>query len=142
MASLPLHYIDLRAFSYATESDNRVETALRAFLPADYPIEKTENTGFHGDPIVVLTTRVDNADDMRYVLNQIRTGDAIDTVIQELDERVDENCSLFLQFDKQDAYQGMISLGTGIILRAKVEAYPARKETAIENARAVLTDSH
>lgn len=141
MASLPLHYIDLRTFSYATEADDRVETALRTFLPDEYPIDSSENTGYHGDRILVFTTRVENADDMRYVLDRVLTCDAIDSVIRELDERVDENCSLFLQFDKQQAYQGVIKLGDGIRVRAKVEAYPARKETAVENARAVLTQS-
>ena len=35
MATVPLHYVDLRTFCYATEDDQRVETALRTFLPED-----------------------------------------------------------------------------------------------------------
>lgn len=139
MASVPLHYIDLRAFKYATEDEARVEAALRRFLPDEFPLERTENEGYHGDLIVVLSTRVENADDMRHVLAQLRECDAIEQITAELDERVDENCSLFLQFDKQAAYQSQVVLGQGIMLRAKVEAYPAKKSTAVENARELLT---
>ncbi|MDY6819828.1 MAG: RNA-binding protein [Halobacteriales archaeon] len=139
MASVPLHYIDLRAFSYATEDEERVRRALRTFLPEEYDIDREETEGHHGDRIVVLSTRVENADDIRHVLEQVRRLDSLETVRTELDDRVDENCSLFLQFDKQAAYRGEVTLGSGIMLRAKVEAYPARKEAAVENARSVLT---
>jgi RNA binding exosome subunit len=61
-------------------------------------------------------------------------------VIAELDERVDENCSLFLRLDKQAAFGGDVRLGEGITLRSKVEAYPAKRETAVENAREALTE--
>ncbi|MFB6174060.1 MAG: RNA-binding protein [Halobacteriales archaeon] len=135
MSSVPFHYIDLRTFAYATEAEGRVEAALRRFLPEEFGIERTEGEGHHGDPIVVLSTRVETADDMRHVLDAVSELDDIDRVLDELDERVDENCSLFLQFDKQAAYRGEVALGDGITLRAKVEAYPARKEAAVENAR-------
>lgn len=139
MPSIPFHYIDLRAFSYATEDEERVRRALRTFLPEEFEIEREETEGHHGDRIVVLSTRVENADDIRHVVAQVRRLDTLGTVNEELDERVDENCSLFLQFDKQAAYRDEVTLGTGIMLRAKVEAYPARKEAAVENARSVLT---
>ncbi len=141
MASVPLHYIDLRTFKYATEDEARVEAAIRRFLPEEFPVERTNNEGYHGDLIVVLSTRVENADDMRYVLAQLRECDEIDRITDELDERIDENCSLFLQFDKQAAYQSRVALGQGIMLRAKVEAYPAKKTTAVDNAHELLTAS-
>ncbi len=138
MGAVPLHYIDLRTFSYATEDEQRVERAIRTFLPEDYPLERDVSTGHHGDRIVLLSTRVDNADDMRYVLDTVLACNEIDRITAELDKRVDEDCALFLQFDKQAAYRGEVELGRGILFRAKVEAYPARKEAAIENARGIL----
>jgi RNA binding exosome subunit len=136
MGSIPLHYVDLRAFRYVTEDEDRVERALRAFLPEEYPIDRAESEGHHGDRIVVLSARVDNADDVRVVLNRVRGS--IGTVHDELDQRVTDDCELFLTFDKAAAYRGDVRLGDGIRLRAKVEAYPAKRETAVENARAVL----
>ncbi|MEF8831302.1 MAG: RNA-binding protein [Halobacteriales archaeon] len=140
MAAVPFHYVDLRAFCYATEDDARVETALRTFLPEEYSIERTETEGHSGDRILVLSTRVDNADDVRVVLDAL--ADLPDGTLRrlraELDERVDDNASFFVRLDKQAAFAGEVELGDGITLRAKVEAYPSTKENAVENAREAL----
>jgi len=138
MPRVPFHYIDLRTFCYATEDDKRVEAALRAFLPEDFEIDRMENTGHHGDRIVVLSARVETADGMRHVLDRLAELDAIDRVMDELDERVDDNCSFFLRLDKQAAFRDEVELGDGITLRAKVEAYPAKHAAAVENAREAL----
>ena len=142
MPKLPLHYVDLRAFCYATEDDERVERALRTFLPEEFPIERAETEGHYGDRILVLSTRVENADDIRHVLDAVGELEAaeLERMHEELDERVDENCSLFLRFDKQSAYKGEVAFGDGITFRAKVEAYPAKKDAAVENAGDVLPE--
>jgi len=138
MPRVPFHYIDLRTFCYATEDEKRVEEAIRAFLPEEFELDRMENTGHHGDRIVVLSARVENADAMRHVLDRLAELDEIDRVLDELDERVDDNCSFFMRLDKQAAFQDEIRLGSGITLRAKVEAYPAKHEAAVENAREAL----
>ena len=138
MPRVPFHYIDLRTFCYATEDEKRVEAAIRAFLPEEFALDRMENTGHHGDRIVVLSARVETADAMRHVLDRLAELDAIDRVMAELDERVDDNCSFFMRLDKQAAFQDEIRLGDGITLRAKVEAYPAKHEAAVENAREAL----
>jgi hypothetical protein len=139
MSSVPFHYVDLRTFAYATEDEKRVERALRAFLPAEFEVERETTSGFHGDRIAVLSARVGNADDVRRVLSRLAELPDVDAVLADLDERVDEDCSLFLRLDKQAAFRDEIRLGSGISLRAKVEAYPAKRETAVENAREALT---
>jgi RNA binding exosome subunit len=138
MAEVPFHYIDLRAFCYATEDDKRVEQALRTYLPEEFEIERATSEGHHGDRILVLSARVENADEMRHVLSKVAELPDVETLLDELDDRVDENCSLFLRLDKQSAYRGAAELGEGITFRAKVEAYPAEKEKAVENARETL----
>ena len=107
-------------------------------LPEDYEIERAVNRGHHGDRIVVFSARVDNADDVRHVLRQLSDLPDIEQVIDELDERVDDNCSFFLRLDKQAAFKGRVDRGEGITLRAKVEAYPAKQPAAVENAREAL----
>ncbi|MFC7042734.1 RNA-binding protein [Halonotius sp. GCM10025705] len=138
MPRVPFHYIDLRTFCYATEDEKRVEEALRHFLPEEFEIDRVENTGHHGDRIVVLSARVETADGMRVVLDRLAALDSIDRVLEELDERVDDNCSFFLRIDKQAAFNGLVRLGEGITLRAKVEAYPAKHEKAVANAREAI----
>lgn len=138
MPRVPFHYIDLRTFCYATEDEKRVEDALRTFLPDEFEIDRVENEGHHGDRIVVLSARVETADEMRYVLDRLGELDRLDEVVDELDDRVDDNTSLFLRLDKQAAFRGESRRGPGITLRAKVEAYPAKKEAAVENAEEAL----
>jgi len=139
VAHVPFHYVDLRAFAYATEDEKRVETALRSLLPEDATLERTESVGHHGDRIVVLSARIEVADGMRHVLSRLAELDSIDRVRDELDQRVDDNCALFMRLDKQAAFRGDVRLGHGITLRAKVEAYPAKKAAAVENARETLS---
>ena len=69
MPRVPFHYIDLRTFCYATEDEKRVEDALRALLPEEFELDRMENTGHHGDRIVVLSARVETADEMRHILD-------------------------------------------------------------------------
>ncbi len=138
MPRVPFHYVDLRTFAYATEDEKRVEQALREFLPEDAEIDRVENVGHHGDRIVILSARVETADGMRHVLDRLADLDEIDRVLDELDERVDEKCALFLRLDKQAAFRGQVRLGPGITLRSKVEAYPAKQAAAVENARETL----
>ncbi len=139
MASVPFHYIDLRAFCYATEDDQRVEDALEAYLPDEAEIERMESEGHLGDRIIILSARVEKADEMRHILGKLRELNDIEQVRGELDQRVDDNCSFFISLDKQAAYRDEVRLGQGITLRAKVEAYPAKKEAAVENAKEALS---
>jgi RNA binding exosome subunit len=135
MPAVPLHYVDLRAFCYATEDDQRVEAALRTFLPEGAELDRAESAGHHGDRILVVSARVERADEMRHVLDRLAELDDVDSVVEELDERVDDNCAFYLTLDKQAAFNGEIRRGDGITFRSKVEAYPAKREKAVANAR-------
>ncbi|MFB6107667.1 MAG: RNA-binding protein [Haloplanus sp.] len=139
MSNVPFHYVDLRTFCYETEDEKRVESALRAFLPEETELDRATSTGHHGDRILVLSARLENADDVRYVLDRLTELPDFDAVLDELDDRVAEDCSFYLTFDKQAAFRGEMRRGDGITLRAKVEAYPAKREAAVENAREALT---
>jgi RNA binding exosome subunit len=137
MSGVPFHYVDLRAFCYVTEDEQRVAGALRALLPEETEIERAESEGHHGDRILVLSARVETADAVRTVLSSVADLEDAElrAVREQLDERVTENCTFFLTLDKQAAFRGEVALGDGITLRAKVEAYPAKQPAAVENAR-------
>lgn len=136
---MEFHYTDLRGFCYATEDEERVERALRHYLPEEYPVERETNEGHHGDEIVVLSARVDNADDVRHVMEKVLEAGERDRIIDEIGERVDDDCSFHLRLDKQEAYSGISALGEGLHLRAKVEAYPAKRAKAVEAVRRSLS---
>lgn len=136
---MEFHYTDLRAFCYETEDQKRVETALRHYLPEEYPVDMERTEGHHGDEIGVLSTRVDNADDVRHVMGCVLEAGDSERIIEEIEQRVDEDCSFHLRLDKQGAFEGESALGDGIHLRAKVEAYPAKRQKAIEAVRRSLS---
>ena len=138
MPRIPFHYVDLRTFCYETEQVTRVERALRTFLPEEFEVTRTQSEGHHGDRIVVLSARVENADGVRYVLSRLAGLPEFERLLDELDDRVTDNTELFLRLDKQAAFGGRVRRGDGITLRAKVEAYPATKDAAVENAREAL----
>lgn len=138
MPKIPLHYVDLRTFCYATEDEKRVEQALRTFLPEEFELERVENEGHYGDRILVFSARVETADEIRHVLSRVADLEEFETLIGELDQRVTDNTELYLTLDKQAAFNGEVRRGDGITFRAKVEAYPATKEAAVENAQEVL----
>ena len=142
MPKIPLHYVDLRTFCYVTEDEKRVEQALRTFLPEEFEVDRAESEGHYGDRILVLSARVERADEVRHVLSKLADLEDFDRLIEELDDRVTENTELFLTLDKQAAFNEEIRLGDGITFRAKVEAYPAKKEKAVENAEEVLERLH
>ncbi|PSQ10917.1 hypothetical protein BRC93_07385 [Halobacteriales archaeon QS_5_70_15] len=162
MPSVPLHYVDLRAFCYATEDEKRVEGALRTFVPGPaapdtdgdsgesggddakgaegefVELDREVTEGFHGDRILVLSVRLERAAQVRYALSKLAEARDFERLLAELDDRVDDNTALFVQLDKQAAFRGDVRLGEGITFRAKVEAYPAKREKAVENARETL----
>lgn len=133
MASVPFHYIDLRAFCYVTEDDRRVADALRRFLPEECELNRATSEGHHGDRILVLSARVENADDVRVVLDALGDlpPDQREQLGCERDDRVSDDCSFFLTLDKQAAYGGAVRLGEGITFRGKIETYPATRERAL-----------
>ncbi|MDZ7688698.1 MAG: RNA-binding protein [Halobacteriales archaeon] len=137
--TVEFHYIDLRAFCYATEDEERVERAMRHYLPDECNVERETSEGHHGDEIVVLSARVENADDVRHVMDKVLEAGERERIVDEIGERVDDDCSFHLRLDKQEAYSGVSALGEGLHLRAKVEAYPAKREKAVEAVQRSLS---
>ncbi|HTX44549.1 MAG TPA: RNA-binding domain-containing protein, partial [Methanocella sp.] len=62
-------------------------------------------------------------------------GADLEELMKELPERVTDNCDFYLKLSKQDAYLGdarLMYAEDAIALRAKVEAYPAKKQIALK----------
>ncbi|MFW5965754.1 MAG: RNA-binding protein [Halodesulfurarchaeum sp.] len=132
---LPVHYVDLRAFCYATESEDRVREALRTVLPEDAEIDVSTGEGHHGDPIRILSARIETADRIEAIFDRLSSGLEFSSIRDELEQRLDDNNAVYLTLEKQKAARGTVAQGDGITLRAKIEAYPASRDRALENAR-------
>ena len=140
MAAVPLHYLELRAFCYATEDESKVREALETVGSSAMEFEREVTEGHYGDRIVILSTTIESTDEITSVLEGLTAVPGFDRVITGLPEYVDEDCTFFLRLDKQRAFQGELRLGEGIHVRGKIEAYPAKREAAITNLREALLE--
>ncbi len=137
-----IHYITLRAKASATESEDRVRTALSIFL-FDDEIEIINTEGHFGNPITIFLVRIKGKDCSRFIefIKEKLPGQELDRLREELDERMDEDCSLHIRFDKQAAYKGIVQLATTtdtIAAEIKIKAYPAKQTKAIEVAEKIF----
>ncbi len=144
MASVPVHHVDVRAFCYATEICDRVQSALEVIYPVeddDGPaFTRRETSGHYGDPIEVFELSLSRSTHCEAVIDRILDRGDPSTIRAELPNRVTDDCDLYLRFDKQRAYSDrQLVLGDGIEVRIKLEAYPAEKHAAIDNFEEYLT---
>ncbi len=147
-----IHYIYLRTSAQATEDPEKVRSALKLLLPPpglsakkdSTMVHETITTGYHGNPIIIMEAELNRNKDCQYVFDHIREhlGSAgISRLAAELENRVDHDCSLYIRFNKQEAYLGKLMTTTksdSILVRIKIKAYPANPEKAIQIARSLL----
>lgn len=137
-----VHYITFRTSVQATESDDRVKNALSLFL-FNNKINETRTLGHFGNPIILLDSRISGRDCSRFV-NLVRSNmpeHELERLNQECCERIDDDCSFFIKFDKQAAFRKEIRLAATsdvILARIKLKAYPANYENALECARTLF----
>ncbi len=135
-----IHNLVASTFVHATEDEARVLLALRVVVPKEVPIYKQHTTGHFGNPIVVLRAHVEKAQLIRITLERINEKLAKTDLTQlkeSVDRYLDDDCNLFIRFDKQQAARGVLKLGREdpILVKLKLAAYPARREKALNLAR-------
>ncbi len=135
---MDVHNITFRAIAHATESEDRVITALSHFLFGG-EIETTKTEGHFGNPIFIMYGCIKGRDCTSFfgILKTKLSEKEIQKLKNELCERIDDECILHIRFDKQAAYKGTVQLARtsdAITADIKLKAYPARREKAIEVA--------
>lgn len=135
-----IHYILFRTQAYVTEDVARVKQALANVLPFDTPIEEEETQGYFNNPIIILRARLEKkaADKyMDFLRTRLPESD-LQELIKELPDRVTEDSSFYLRLSKQDAFLGDVRITyaeDAIAIKAKIAAYPARYDLALEQVR-------
>ncbi len=141
--NLRAHHVRLTAFVQATESEERVLEAMSTFVPEEIPDEDVlldveEVRGFFGNPIKVVNVEIKRSRAVRAFLRHLREllseGDR-EYLLEHLDEKVDEEGTFYIRFNKQRAYLGEAEVDEGpdvIQVRIKVKAFPMRKEAVVK----------
>ncbi|HEY9246441.1 MAG TPA: RNA-binding domain-containing protein, partial [Candidatus Methanoperedens sp.] len=108
---MSIHNITLRAIAQATESEERVKSAISLFLFND-EIETINTEGHFGNPITILSARIEGRNCIRFIglLRSELSEHEMERLRNELHERIDDDCRLHIRFDKQAAYEGRVQL--------------------------------
>ncbi len=129
--------IEFRVHCHATEKEERVLRAFTQVSGVDNPDVRTTE-GHYGNRIAVFTAVVKDSEAIDEFWQRVREAKELEEVLRTLDRRVDADCRLYLRFDKQEAYLGRVRLADHddvIAAKAKVAAYPAKRERALEIVR-------
>jgi RNA binding exosome subunit len=137
-----IHNISYRVFVYGTENDEKVKEAVQTLFPNSHP--QTDTTeGYFKNPVLILHDKITRKREIKefvQILEQIDSSSK-KQLLNQLENKMDERGNLFLRFDKQRAYLGdlkIIEHGDTIHVKINIAAYPAKKERAIELARAIF----
>ncbi len=120
-----------RTICHATEDLERVKAAL-ASVVGDAEQRITRSEGHHGNPIVVLESRVDDPKTIDDFFKRLEAETSA-ALINTLECRIDEACNMFVKLDKQSAFAGVLREARNddvVSVRIKVSAFPARPEVA------------
>ncbi|MDN5357615.1 MAG: RNA-binding protein [Candidatus Methanomethylophilaceae archaeon] len=126
-------WIRVRVMCYATENKEKVSEMFKTFIGTDEWNEDVVE-GELGNITVVMDAELSRQkpiDEMFAKLGQ----STIDGIIDELDERIDEDCTFYIRLDKQKAISGSYIVATGgdvVSLTCKIASYPAKKELAVD----------
>ena len=139
---IPLIHMDFRIHVHGTEVESKVESAVRnAFGEVD--IQRKSTSGFHGNPIIVLSGRIGNRRMIGQFLARL-PRDYINQIAEEAEKRIDENLMLHFRIDKQAAFMGAIAppsdIGDTISISIKIEAFPATLQKALASLNELLQE--
>jgi len=110
----PIAYIDIRVFAHATEDNEKVQTAVHNLLPEELAqtiiFQTTSLTGHYGNAITLLTVKLTDKKLLPVALEKIGSGlNSLDKDELSRDLKLHlEKGNLYLRFDKQSAYLGII----------------------------------
>lgn len=135
------HYIEFKAHCHATESLEKVKEAVENLVGQELEMEVSDAEGYYNNPIKILEGEISRNQEMRDFFE--RLPDEIKAeLVKDLERRIDDRCNFFFRVDKSKAYEEELVLtdgGNSIRVRARVESYPSRKETAVEKMEEFLS---
>ncbi len=151
MAKLRAHHVRLTTFIQATEDEDKVLDAIATFIPEeidedDIIFDIDETKGFFGNPIKVVNVEIKRSKAVRTFLDyfkELLSEDDKRYIIENLDEKVDDEGTLYVRFNKQKAYLGDVEIDEGpdvVQVKIKVKAFPMRKEAVVKAVREWLEE--
>ena len=135
--------LEISCLVHATEDHEKVLRAVRVLLPDrhvdDVQFSGDELQGYYKNPITLYTTRITDRRIIAGIVAKL-TGmldrSDLDTLTSDFSRYTDRR-TLFLRFDKQDAYLGKLRLAPADPIRVKIRlSFPPTTFTAVVDAAA------
>lgn len=132
--NMGFHYLRFRTYSHATENEKNVEKALR-FVSGTDKIEKRKTKGYHGNPIIIIEAEIKKSMEVKAFFSGLKKHGLVEKILDELEDRIDENSNFYLRFDKQKAFfqkYELVKHDDVVSVKGKIKCFPPDKENAIK----------
>lgn len=137
----PIGYIDIRVFAHATEDIDKVMSAVRTILPSEVinvlTFRKSNLTGHHGNPIILLETRIKEKSASQAVFQKLASSLSMldrEQLSNEIMQHVEKG-SFYIRFDKQSAYLNELRLSSADPIHLRIQFKKHNQEEVIDICR-------
>ncbi len=141
MPNVTFHWMRVQTFCYATERKELLEEVMENLLGDADEYSEDESVGEHGNTMTILEAKLTHQRQYRKLFTDLGQ-DIRDWILEDIENRVDEDCVFYIRLDKQKAVLGEYvpaHHGDVIAITGKVQAHPARKEVAVRALSEFLT---
>jgi hypothetical protein len=133
--------VEVTALVHATEDEPKVRKAVLNLLPPNIDPQAFEDVklkGYYGDPITALKLNVKRrkpaTELLEHLVKRLSSLD-LQTLLDELPQRIDESKNLYIRLDKQKAYTGKAVLERHDSIRIKARLQLPHKADPVESIR-------
>ncbi len=134
------HWVRVQTFCYATEKRELLEETMTELLGTD-EFQEEISEGEHGNIMTILETRLTKQREFNSLFKKLGP-EICQWILDDIDNRIDEDCVLYMRLDKQKAVQGIYEVahhGDVVAITGKVQSHPARKDVAVRVMSDFLT---
>jgi hypothetical protein len=121
----PVRHVELSTLVHATEDKEKVLRAVYNLFPESINpprIFETKLKGFFGDDLISLKLEINKrrpaTEFLEHLILNLNSIEHLE-ILENLPQRMDDSKNLYIRFDKQKAFQGVVSLETHDSIRVK-----------------------
>ena len=126
------HWVRVRVFCLSTEDREKVSEAFGTLVGTEWKEDVSE--GEFGNITLIMDCEVKKQKLIDGMFSRIDKK-SIERMMDEMEERLEDDCTFYVRLDKQKAVLGTYEMATGgdvISIVCKVASYPSKKELALE----------
>ena len=129
-----------QVFCYVTEDEEKVLTALKNILPEELKkmkIDRVKSEGYYHDPIILMRLQIKKKRFtdlfLKFIAEKLNTQTRR-YIARNIGKIIDDKGNLYLRFSKQDAYKGLLKIGSRDVIWIKIHfrAYRDKQKSIID----------